>query len=308
MGKTKTKKLKGETRDAYLVRDLDPLHVFMSNIMGPRTDNEAVCTLEVPMDGIYECLAGLNVSQPEFKYTFFHIVCAAIFRTVQDRKMLNYFIRGGKFYERKRISLACIAKKRKVDGAEEGLVIMNYDRDSNDSPLLQIHNKLFKQVSVIRNAQEGKKDSTTEIVSGLVNLPKPLFKFVVWMINMLDRKGRLPKDLANASPYEATCFASNLGSIRMNADYHHLINFGTNSLFLIIGEKTKKPVFHDDGSFEVKEFLPLSLTIDERIADGVYFANSIKVLKAFLIKPEYLLRPACEAIDTAKLREEAGVN
>lgn len=307
MSETKRKKLKGETKDAYLVTDLDPLHVFMTGIMGPRTDNEAVCKVEIPMDGIYKCLETLNASQPEFKYTFFHVVCAAIFRTVQDRKMLNYFIRDGKFYERKKISLACIAKKRKADGAEEGLVIMYYDRDSQDSPLLQIHNKLFKQVSLIRNTKTN-KDNTSVVVSKLVNLPKPIYKFVVWMINRLDRKGKLPKELRDASPYEATCFASNLGSIKMDAEYHHLINFGTNSFFLIVGEKTKKPVFHEDGSFELKEFLPLSLTIDERIADGVYFANSIKVLKAFLMEPEYLLRPANEVIDTLKLREATGVN
>ena len=307
MSETKRKKLKGETKDAYLVQDLDPLHIFMTGIMGSRTENEAVCKVEIPMEGIYKCLESLNASLPEFKYTFFHVVCAAIFRTVQDRKMLNYFIRGGKFYERKKISLACIAKKRKADGAEEGLVIMHYDRDSHDSPLLQIHNKLFKQVSLIRNTTTN-KDSTSVIVSKLVNLPKPIYRFVLWVINTLDRKGRLPKELRDASPYEATCFASNLGSIKMDAEYHHLINFGTNSFFLIVGEKTKKPVFHDDGSFELKEFLPLSLTIDERIADGVYFANSIKVLKAFLMKPEYLLKPASEAIDTLKLREETGVN
>lgn len=307
MSETKRKKLKGETKDAYLVRDMDPLHVFMTGIMGPRTDNEAVCKVEIPMDCIYRCLETLNASQPEFKYTFFHVICAAIFRTVQDRKMLNYFIRGGKFYERKKISLACIAKKRKADGAEEGLVIMHYDRDSQDSPLLQIHNKLFKQVSLIRNTTTN-KDNTSVVVSKLVNLPKPLYKFVLWMINRLDSKGKLPKELRDASPYEATCFASNLGSIKMDAEYHHLINFGTNSFFLIVGEKTKKPVFHEDGSFELKEFLPLSLTIDERIADGVYFANSIKVLKAFLMKPEYLLKPANEVIDTLMLREETGVN
>ena len=72
--------------------------------------------------------------------------------------------------------------------------------------------------------------------------------------------------------------------------------------------KSAEILLHEDGSFELKEFLPLSLTIDERIADGVYFANSIKVLKAFLMKPEYLLKPANEVIDTLMLREETGVN
>ena len=127
------------------------------------------------------------------------------------------------------------------------------------------------------------------------------------IIKKMDRNGTLPKDLANVNPYWASCYVTNLGSIKMNADYHHLINFGSNSFFLIVGEKFNKPVFHEDGSFELKEFLPLSFTIDERIADGVYFANSIKILKALLLNPEYLLKPANEDIDVHLLCESVGL-
>ncbi len=300
------KKLKGETRDAYLVTDLDPLHLFMTSIMGTRTENEAVSTIEIPMDGIYSCLQKLNSSDTEFKYTFFHLVCAALFRTFQERKMMNYFVRNGKYYERKEISIACTVKKKKVDGGEEGLVILKYDRTSEQSPLMQIHNKLFKQISHIRES-DNSKDSTLEIVDKLNHLPRPIFNLVMNVIKSLDRKGKLPKDLADVDPYLSTCFVSNLGSIKMNAQYHHLINFGSNSLFLIVGEKYKKSILKEDGSFEEKDFLPLSLTIDERIADGVYYINSIKIFKSLLIRPEYLLKPANEKIDLDKLREEAGI-
>jgi len=304
--KDNKKKRKGETRDAYLVTDLDPLHMFMTSIMGTRTENEAVSKIEVPMDAIFDCLATLNANNPEFKYTFFHLVCAAVFRTFQERKMMNYFIRNDKIYERKDISVACTVKKAKVDGADEGLVIMRYNRTSDESPLTQIRNSLYKQLTTIRKSSES-KDSTIDIISKLNNLPKPLFKLVMGVIKRMDRTGKLPKDLANANPYWASCFISNLGSIKMNAEYHHLINFGSNSFFLIVGEKVKKPVFHDDGSFELKEFLPLAFTIDERIADGVYFANSIKIFKALLLKPEYLLKPATETIDVNALRESVGL-
>lgn len=306
MSQAKKKKKKGEKRDAYLVTDLDSLHLLMTSMMGSRTENEAVATVDIPMDGIYETLEKLNANNPEFKYTFFHLVCAAIFRTLQQRKIMNYFIRDGKFYERKEISVACIAKKAKVDGAEEGLVIMRYQRDSDMSPLEQIHTMLFKQVSQIRKSTES-KDPTMEIVNKLVHLPRPLYKFVMWIIRTLDRKGRLPSFFADVDPYLCSCFASNIGSIKMNANYHHLINFGSNSFFLLVGKKTQQPVFNEDGTFKMKDFLPFSLTIDERIADGIYFANSIKLFKALLMKPENLLKPANESIDYDSLCAELGL-
>lgn len=74
----------------------------------------------------------------------------------------------------------------------------------------------------------------------------------------------------------------------MSASYHHLTNYGTNSIFVIIGEKKKRPVFNDDGTYEMRDTLELGLTIDERIADGIYFSNSIKLMKTLIQNP-YLL-------------------
>lgn len=307
MSENKKKRKKGETRDAYLVTTgLDPMHLLMTSIMGDRTDNEAVATVDVPMDGIYETIKRLNADSPEFKYTFFHLVCAAIFRTIQQRPMMNYFIRDGKFYERKEISISCIVKKIKLDGAEEGLAIMRYRKDSDLSPVEQIRTMLFKQVSQIRKSADS-KDDTIAIVDKIVHLPRPIYKLVMAIIRRMDRKGRLPKVFADVDPYLCTCFASNIGSINLNADYHHLINFGTNSFFMLIGRILQKPVYQEDGKVEMKDFLPLSLTIDERIADGVYFANSIKILKALLMKPEYLLKPANEPIDYDSLIKDLGL-
>ena len=92
-------------------------------------------------------------------------------------------------------------------------------------------------------------------------------------------------------PYYSTCFATNLGSIKMHAQYHHLADWGTNSLFVIVGEKKPTPFFNEDGSFEVREALDLGITVDERIADGVYFAKSIKILQHLLNNPELLEQP-----------------
>ena len=50
-------------------------------------------------------------------------------------------------------------------------------------------------------------------------------------------------------------------------------------MFCIVGEKEWRPIYQQDGSYEMHESLDLGLTIDERLADGYYYAKSIKLLK-----------------------------
>ena len=297
------KKQKGERFDAYRVWDVQPIQQFMTDLLGERVANEAVCKFDIDMEALDAFIEKKNSENPEFKYTFFHVFCAALGRSVAERPRMNYFIRNGHYYERKEISFTAIAKKQKKDGAEEGMIIMKYDKNSDESPVSQMHNSICKQVYNIRKSEES-HDDTTKIMQTLVNLPRPIYKLVMATIRTLDRKGRLFKDFVEANPYSKTCFISNLGSIKMDAEYHHLSNFGSNSFFAIIGKKTKKPVFNDDGTFEMRQFLPISFTIDERIGDGVYFANTIRIFKAYMMRPELLDIPANQAIDIKAVEAE----
>ena len=297
------KKQKGETYDAYRVWDVQPIQQFMTDLLGDRVSNEAVCKFEIDMEALDAYIARKNAENPEFKYTFFHVFCAALGRSCADRPRMNYFIRNGHYYERKEISFTAIAKKQKVDGAEEGMIIMKYDKNSDQSPVDQMHESICKQVYNIRKSEDS-HDDTTKIMQTLVNLPRPIYRLVMRTILRLDRKGKLFKDFVDANPYSKTCFISNLGSIKMDAEYHHLANFGSNSFFAIIGKKEKKPLFKDDGTFEMRDYLPVSFTIDERIGDGVYFANTIKVVKAYMMRPELLEIPANQSIDIKAVEAE----
>ena len=297
------KKQKGERYDAYRVWDVQPIQQFMTDLLGERVANEAVCKFDIDMEALDAFIEKKNIENPESKYTFFHVFCAALGRSVAERPRMNYFIRNGHYYERKEISFTAIAKKQKKDGAEEGMIIMKYDKNSDESPVSQMHNSICKQVYNIRKSEES-HDDTTKIMQTLVNLPRPIYKLVMATIRTLDRKGRLFKDFVEANPYSKTCFISNLGSIKMDAEYHHLSNFGSNSFFAIIGKKTKKPVFNDDGTFEMRQFLPISFTIDERIGDGVYFANTIRIFKAYMMRPELLEIPANQSIDIKAVEAE----
>ena len=52
-----------------------------------------------------------------------------------------------------------------------------------------------------------------------------------------------------------------------------------------------RPVYKEDGTYEMKDTLKLGLTIDERIADGYYFAKSLRLLRVLLANPELLDKP-----------------
>lgn len=89
---------------------------------------------------------------------------------------------------------------------------------------------------------------------------------------------------------------SNLGSIKLKCGYHHLTNWGTCSLFCIIGEKAVRPVFDEQGGATMKETLDLGLTIDERLADGYYYSKSVRLLKYLLEHPQELEKPMKEEV------------
>ena len=76
-----------------------------------------------------------------------------------------------------------------------------------------------------------------------------------------------------------------------------MTNWGTNSVFCVIGMKKKRPFYDDEGNVAMKESVNISLTIDERIADGYYYAKTIRLLKTLLENPELLEKPLNEKVE-----------
>jgi len=291
-----TNKKRGDRKDARWVREADPLHTFMPYLLLGRTDNEALLNDDIDITQTLQYIEKKNAENPDFKYTIFHVVLAAIAKTIYLRPAMNRFMQGHRLYERNAISFSFVVKKAFSDTGSEALVIMKVDPESEVSPIEQIHSRIKKEVNSVR--KENKTDDTTNLIGILNRIPRPLLRTVAKFLFWLEYHGWIPEALAKIDPYHTTCFISNLGSIKMSASYHHLIDWGTNSFFVIIGEKKWQPRFSEDGSYEMRQMLPLGFTIDERIADGFYFANSIKVLRKILENPEILDQPFQQSIES----------
>jgi hypothetical protein len=125
--------------------------------------------------------------------------------------------------------------------------------------------------------------------------PRFIVRFVVAMQRVLDYWNLLPKSLIDTDPLYASVFLANLGSVGLDSAYHHLFEYGTTPIFAVVG-RVKKAVVPGDGDVPVvREVVSLKYSFDERIADGLYCAKSLDILKRYLEEPETMLAPAPRA-------------
>ena len=284
----------GDRWDGYRLRGLDPMHVMMPYMFGPRTKNEAVLGEVMDLTAVDEYLTKKNAGNPEFKYTWFHFITAAIAKTILLRPKMNYFIAGGHYYERKDIQIAFNVKRKFADEAEEAMAKFVLDPEGG-SPLEQVHTYVQKIVHRVR--VENKAEGVDGALKAVSVLPRPLFRLLSWTLRKMEYYGVYPKGLAKDDPCYSSAYLTNLGSIKMNADYHHLFDWGTISFFVTIGEKKLRPFFEEDGSYTLRNTIKLGLTIDERIADGYYFAKTLRLIRTIFAHPELLDEDAAAPVE-----------
>ena len=288
------KKRWGDRWDAYRLRGLDPTHVMMPYLFGSRIENEAVLGEVMDLTEVDKYLAKKNADHPDFKYTWFHFIAAAVSKAILLRPKMNYFIAGGHFYERKDIQVAFNVKRQFSDEGEEAMAKFVLDPEG-ESPMEQVHAYVQKFVTKVRSDKEGV--GVDDILKFVSHLPRPLFRLLAWTLKKLEYYGIYPKSMAIDDPCYSSVYLTNLGSIKMNADYHHLFNWGTISFFITIGEKKMRPFFKEDGTYEMRNTIKLGLTIDERIADGYYFAKTLRLVRKMFQNPDLLDLPAATPID-----------
>lgn len=282
----------GDRRDGALIHQQDGMHLIMPMIYPNRCDNEAFISERIDLTNIDKYLEKRNAENPEFKFTLFHLIVAAILKTIILRPKLNRFIANKNNYQRNSYSASFVVKKQFSDTSEEGLAFIYA---TEDSTLDSLHDELYKQIS--REKKGGAGNATSNTMDILNKLPRWFVKFFIWLMRQLDRHGIVPKSIIEADPYYASVILSNLGSIKLRSGYHHLTNWGTTSLFVVVGEMKERIFRNEKGEDEYRNSVDLGLTIDERLADGYYYSKSVRLLKYILEHPECLERPFSEPVD-----------
>ena len=160
------KKRRGDRKDGRLLRELDSLHFITGIIYPNRCDNEAYVSERIDLTAMNAYLAEKNQTETEFPYTMFHLVVAALLKTITLRPKLNRFIVNSNFYQRNEVSAAFVVKKQFSDRGAEALAVL-HSREGNT--LEDVHAYIRQQVTECRSE---KVDPTTGVMDYLNKIPR----------------------------------------------------------------------------------------------------------------------------------------
>ncbi len=283
------KRRRGDRRDGRRV-DAPGLQTVMTALLPKRTECEVFLHDTIDATALMKYLEEKNAGRTEGKVTIFHCVVTGLARMLRERPLMNRFIQGYRIYERNEISLSFVAKRRFADGAEEALM---YLVPGDDDSISEISAKIIGDVKEMRKSEHA-TGGVDELLDKFAALPRLLLAGSVRLIRYLDFWGLNPSFITDGDPNYSSILISNLGSIRCPAVYHHLNNYGTNSIMVTIGTLHKEEILMEDGHREIRDVIDIGATLDERIADGFYFARSLRLIHHIFENPELLERPLSE--------------
>ena len=276
----------GDRKDAKKVRNLDGLHNVMIDIKPERCDSDVYMNKEIDVTKLIKYVEKYKKEHPDDKITYFHAFAMAFAKTIYNKPLLNRFVANRTFYDRNDVIIAFVAKIAFEEDSEEVMINIKVDKDDN---IFTLRDKITKRVAKIRNSKKGeKKENTNNIVDVVGKLPKLIRMIVTGTLKFLDKHGWLPESITKDNLYYSSVILSNLGNFKIGSIYHNIVNFGASSIIATMGMIHKSKVIDKDGKEKIIDVCDFGVNMDERIADGYYFAKSIKVLEYILDNPELL--------------------
>ncbi len=266
----------GRRPDADLVRDAPPYRRMMPLLM--RARNESAVYFEQRIDATC-ALARLEAERARGKQlTFLHLVLHALGQMFAERPRLNRFVSGGRLWQRRGIWVSFSAKKAFRDDAPIVVVKRRLD------PAQPLDEMVAELSGELDEARSDRQSPTDKEVSLLLRLPHFLLSLAIGLSRWLDSHGLLPLAMLRHDPFYASVFVANLGSLKIDAAYHHLYEYGPIPLFLTIGRFEDAVVAGPDGP-AVQKRVVLKWSFDERTEDGLYCAAALEILRRRLEDP-----------------------
>lgn len=281
--------------------DVPKSRAIMPFIMRSRTESSVYFEQTLDVSKTLDWLREWNASGAA-RAGVFNVVLYFLAQMLHERPRLNRFVAGRKIYDRDGVFLSFGAKKQLSDDAPLAMVKRRFEPTESFAAMTQ---SLYGMVTEARSDKKSAADTELDILTAL---PAPLLDLAIGAFRTLDGFGAVPDALTDGDPMYASAVVSNLGSLKMDAAFHHLYEHGNCPLFLAIGVVQPTPVAAEDGSVEVRPLMTLRWTFDERVEDGLYAGKSIKVLRERIEDPYTYLGDPTEGATQPMTTESVASN
>ena len=272
--------------DGNLIRGLPSFRIINPFVMRGRNESAIYFSQTIPVESTRAYLKQINRHRENGEqFSLFHILLAAAVRTITLRPQLNRFVSGQRIYQRNRIQVSFMVKKELTD---EGLETNAKITFSPDDTLEDIRRKTTIEVVNARDPEGNVSDGEVDFFA---RLPRFAVNGVVKIFRFLDYFGIAPKGMLAIDPLYTSLYVANIGSLGLDAAYHHLYEWGNASVFMVIGRMRRGLMLDDDNRPSTRLVIDLKFTLDDRISEGIYAANSLKLFKEFVENPALLEEP-----------------
>ena len=274
----------GDRYDGWRVKNVDAVFSVIPYFLRTRMDAQNYFEERVPIDHIEQFIKEHKEDIPDL--SIMHVVMAALVRLYSQRPHLNRFVMWNKIFARNYLNFSIVVKRSLSDNGEETLIKPDF---SPTDTLLDIVRKTKTEQE---NNQQAGQQNNSDLISKIMGyLPDFVMRIVVFLLFWLDKVGLMPRIIEKASPWHCSVFLTNIGSIGVESIYHHLYEFGTCSMFVAMGKKSRRHAINKHGEMTVYKSILLKFVMDERICDGFYYASSMRMLNKILADPRALLSP-----------------
>lgn len=267
--------------DGKRVRDKTRYGIIMPYLMTSRNESVVFFARDIEIDAALAYVKRKNAELGENVYSLFGLFLAAGLRTLVLKPRLNRFVHRRGMYSHNDIRFSFIVKRRLTEEAAEANAKIRFEPEDCLDKVMERFNAAVEKAKGEENTPEGLEiDAWSKLPGGKA--------FITGLFRILDRFNLAPAAMIENDPLFTSVYFANLGSIGLETPYHHLYEWGSASLFVVLGRSFLKEVPRQGGAPALRHFINVKISVDERIADGIYLAHAASLFNRFILHPELM--------------------
>ncbi len=253
-----------------------PFRRLMFYVMPTRAESIVFIDVDVRAENLQQYM---KVAREHLDVDVSHLLVAAASGALAENPRMGRFVSGRRLYARNQRQITFSMKRKKLD-RKAALSTVKMSCPDGES-FRQLCQRINAAIDVERSGTQTATDKEYALFDAL---PRPVLRLAVPILRGLDYYNLLPRFFIEGDGLYTGAFVANLGSLGMSAGYHHLYEWGNCPFFVMAGRIELRPVV-EDGVVVARPILPLRITFDERIDDGLAGSHAIATLKRILEDP-----------------------
>ena len=263
--------------DGKLIKDVLPYRKLLLFASPGRHESSVYYDFSVNCENLEKILKKNKDGQ---KAKLINYILFAAKLALEKNPELNVFCSGNRLYKRNGVH-ATFTIKNDLQKKESKVSVRKLNL-SKLGTFEEFCKKTNESVSFERSSKEGHGEKKFKFFA---SLPKFILLPVVKFASFLDNYNLLPFWFYKEDGFYSSVVITNVGSFKMDPGHHHLYEWGNCSLFMMVGQKEDR-VIVEEGVQKVRKVLPIRITFDERIQDGLTAMEGLKTFIKVLENPE----------------------